>query len=248
MLLIALLRGQPPALLAASLAGWIALVVLDRTLILPAICGGAWFAPPGIELTLAMTPPGMLALAWFAMWLAMMSPLLAVPIEHVRLRSLKRRRVRAIAIFVTGYGAVWFAAAPLLAALVYAIRLAAPATMVPAFLMALVMVLVWQAAPVKQTCLNRCHRLPRLSAFGLAADSDCLRYGVTTGVWCVGTCWGFMLLPLLAGSMHLPLMAALALVAFIERARLARPARWNFLALSSLMAAPERVRSNVTAN
>jgi len=54
-LLIALLRRQPPALLAASVFGWIALLVLDRMLILPAICGGA---SAGFESTLAVTPAG----------------------------------------------------------------------------------------------------------------------------------------------------------------------------------------------
>src|SRR6266851_4635187 len=98
-LLIALLRRQPKALLAASMAGWIALVVLEEMLILPAICGGAAAGPADIQLTLALTPPGMLVLAWFAMLLAMMSPLLAAPLAHVRLRSLKRRRFRSLAMF-----------------------------------------------------------------------------------------------------------------------------------------------------
>ena len=232
-LLIALLRRQPPALLAASVFGWIALLVLDRMLILPAICGGA---STGFELTLAVTPPGVLVLAWFAMLLAMMSPLLAGPIAHVRLRSFKRRRFRSLALFLTGYGAVWFAAAPLLVAAAYAIRLLAQAIALPAFVVAAVIVLIWQAAPIKQICLNRCHRLPRLSAFGPEADVDCLCYGLATGVWCVGTCWGLMLLPLVADHLHLPVMAAVAMVALIERARLARPARWGFAVRLSLPA------------
>ena len=233
-LLIALVRRQPRALLAASLFGWIALTVLDRMLILPAICGAS-VASADIALTLAVTPPGALMLAWLATLLAMMSPLLAGPIAHVRLRSLKRRRFRALVMFLAGYGAVWLAAAPVLLALVDALRLLAQAVALPALVLAVLVMLIWQAAPAKQISLNRCHRLPRLSAFGVAADCDCLRYGAATGVWCVGTCWGFMVLPLVADSMHLPLMAVLAMIALIERARLARPARWGFSALASAL-------------
>lgn len=233
--LIALVRRQPPALLAASVLGWIALLLLDRMLIVPAICGAS-VASADIALTLAVTPPGVLVLAWFAMLLAMMSPLLVGPIAHVRLRSFKRRRFRSLAMFLIGYGAVWFAAAPLLVAAAYAIRLLVQTIALPAFVVAFVVVLIWQAAPVKQICLNRCHGLPRLSAFGTEADVDCLRYGLATGVWCVGTCWGLMLLPLLAANMHLPVMAAVAMVALIERARLARPARWGFAVPLSLLA------------
>jgi hypothetical protein len=39
------------------------------------------------------------------MLLAMMSPLLAGPIAHIRLRSFKRRRFRSLAVFLIGYGA-----------------------------------------------------------------------------------------------------------------------------------------------
>jgi predicted metal-binding membrane protein len=226
--LIALLKRQPPVLLAASLAGWIVLLALDRMLILPAICGGSSSAPADVGLTLAVNPSGLLMLAWLTMLAAMMPPLLAAPIAYLRQRSLKRRRFRAIAVFLAGYGAIWFAAAPLMLAIVHAIRLFATATRLSPFVVAISVVLIWQASPAKQHCLNRCHRLPRLSAFGAAADLDCLRYGVTTGFWCVGTCWGLMLLPLTADTMHLPLMAAAAVIIFFERSRLARPARWGF--------------------
>ena len=44
------------------------------------------------------------------MLLAMMPPLLAMPLMHVYWSSLPRRRVRALACFVGAYGSVWLAA------------------------------------------------------------------------------------------------------------------------------------------
>ena len=81
--------------------------------------------------------------------------------------------------------------------------------------------------PGRQSCLNRCHRVPRLSAFGIAADIDCLGYGMTTGVWCAGACWALMLVPLTAATMHLPVMAGISVLLIAERMRPARPVRWG---------------------
>ena len=69
----------------------------------------------------------------------------------------------------------------------------------PYFLVAAVFFigLAWQCSPAKQVCLNRCHALRELAAFGRAADTDALIFGATQGVWCAGSCWAWMLLPLL---------------------------------------------------
>ena len=226
-LLLALAKRQPPAPLAASLFGWMLIMASDSALIVPVICGGADAGASGLETTLALNAPGTLILAWLAMLLAMMPPLLAGPIAHLTLRSLKRRRFRAVAMFVAGYGALWLAAAPALVVVAIAARWFATVTGLPVLAAAAMIALGWQATPFKQLALNRCHRLPRLSAFGAKADLDCLRYGAASGVWCVGACWALMVLPLV-GEWHLPLMAAVMLIALLERSRLARPARWGF--------------------
>ena len=49
------------------------------------------------------------------MLLAMMPPLVAPPLLHVWHRSLPRRRLRAVALFVLGYACVWLTAGALLA-------------------------------------------------------------------------------------------------------------------------------------
>src|SRR5262249_60777893 len=57
----------------------------------------------------AFNPPALLMLAWCAMLLAMMPPLLREPLAHLRRRSLVRRRGRGITPLVAGYGAGWLA-------------------------------------------------------------------------------------------------------------------------------------------
>jgi predicted metal-binding membrane protein len=146
-------------------------------------------------------PAGTMAAGWAIMLVAMMLPVLSAPVRHVIQRSLAARRVRAVALFVAGYAALWLAAGvPLVAVSLAARSSASPLT--AAGLVALG-VLVWQASPLKQVCLNRLHGHPALAAFGLAADVDALRFGLWHGFWCVGSCFGVMLLPMLFPSLHL---------------------------------------------
>lgn len=220
------------SLLLASLVGWAALLGSGHWLAVPDYCGVSarhWVERgwQGLESALLFNPPARLIPAWLLMLLAMMPPLLAEPVKHLWDRSLARRRPRAIAMFAASYAAVWMgagvvltAAAVALKALVGAVWLAAPA-------LAAAIALLWQVAPAKQICLNRCHRLPRLSAFDWAADRDCLRYGLVAGSWCVGACWALMLVPLVADRAHVAAMAVGALFLLIERQTPARPAKWR---------------------
>jgi predicted metal-binding membrane protein len=206
--------------------------------VVPNFCGATasgWLAGGwrGLELSLLLNPPELLAVAWLLMLLAMMPPLLAQPIRHLWDRSLRRRRKRAVALFVAAYAAVWTLAGLVLLVAAILLRALAEARLLPSLALAIAIALLWQATPAKQTCLNRCHRLPRLSAFGLAADLDCLRYGLVAARWCVATCWALMLVPLLADGVHVLLMAVVSVLLLAERQTPARPARWS-LALPKL--------------
>jgi len=108
------------------------------------------------------------------MLLAMMPPLLAMPLMHVCWSSLPRRRVRALAYFALGYGFVWLAAGPILIALAVLLRLVTGGT-TPAFASALLIAMVWRASPWQRAALNHGHRLRRIGLFGWAADRECLR-------------------------------------------------------------------------
>lgn len=188
--------------------------------------------------------PPALALGWALMVAAMMAPLLIAPIRHVRDRSFARRRARAIALFAVGYFAVWMAAGAVLLALSPAIQHTAPESAAPLALTA-VIAMVWQFSPAKQRCLNRGHAHPQLPAFGRAADIGALRFGLTHGVWCAGSCWALMLLPLVISRGHLLAMAAVTLWLLGERLERPLPPRWSLQIPSKaarLVAAQARMR------
>src|SRR5262249_8142641 len=86
---------------------------------------------------------------------------------------------------------------------------------------------VWQASPIKQRCLNRCHSHRPLSAFGVAADRDALLMGLDHGRFCVGSCWAIMLFPMLLPEGHVAAIAAGTLLVFCERLDPARPPAWR---------------------
>jgi predicted metal-binding membrane protein len=227
-LLAPLASGAWPPLLLASLVGWIAVLVAGGSRGMPAICGmtgGAADDWRALETFLAFHPPASLVLPWLLMLLAMMPPLLAQPFVHLWRGTLRRRRWRAALVFAFGYGGIWMLAGAVLIAASVALKVLAPSWL--ALWGATALAVLWQATPAKQACLNRCHRLPALSAFGLAAERDCLRYGMSAGLWCVGACWALMLVPLVAGRLSVAAMAAVSLLMLLERLLPPRPVRWQ---------------------
>jgi predicted metal-binding membrane protein len=216
-------------LLLASLVGWVAPLASGRWLAVADFCGGSagiWLAG-GWRGALALNQPELLVLPWLLMLLAMMPPLLVRPMRHLWRRSLRRRRTRAIALFAVAYTAVWLLAGVGLLAAAIVLRGIAEAAPGAAILPAVAIALLWQATPPKQACLNFCHRLPPLATFGLAADLDCLRFGLSAALWCVGTCWALMLVPLAADGAHLALMAVASVVMLAERLAPPQSARWR---------------------
>ncbi|GAA4035733.1 hypothetical protein GCM10022409_20580 [Hymenobacter glaciei] len=193
-------------------------------------------APSGAALTragvvLQHTAAPALTWAWMGAWaimlVAMMLPTLVQPLYHIRLSCFSRRRMRASALFVAGYGVVWLAAG----AALWAVAVAVSSLETPAYLLAVgaaTAALVWQVSPLKQRCLNRGHRHGPLAAFGVRADWDALRMGLTHGGWCTGSCWAAMLLPLLLGHGHLWAMAAVSLLVFCERLDPPRTPAWRW--------------------
>jgi predicted metal-binding membrane protein len=235
--LLLLLSGlaSPPfrgPMLAAA-AGLAASLVFDVHVYLPLLCGtaadGLSFADivDRVAFLVAINRPADLALAWLAMLVAMMTPLIALPLAHVRDSSLARRRWRAAAGFLTGYFGCWFVAGiPLLAAAL-ALRWLVGSTAV-AVLAAILLALLWSASPFQQAAQNRAHRLRRIGLFGLAADRDCIAFGAILGCWCVASCWAWMLVPLFVPYGHGVAMLAVAAIVMAERLRGPGPVRWRF--------------------
>lgn len=240
-----LARVRNPVLVTSAVA-WLLLLVRPGALAhcAVAISGGAtWRA--SLQMFLAMNRPVSLAAGWVLMLVAMMTPVLIPPIRHVRLQSFSNRRVRAAALFVGGYAAIWLAASAVLLTIEVAAALFARQSY--AAVAAALAALIWQFSPARQHCLNRGHAHPALAAFGPAADHDALRFGITHGIWCVGSCWALMTF-----SMLLPLgnVAAMGAVAFlIVSEQLDQPARprWNWrlsTRLTRLIVSQIRIRLN----
>jgi predicted metal-binding membrane protein len=180
-----------------------------------------------LQMLLAMTPPASLAAGWALMLLAMMSPIVIPPLYYIRLRSFTNRRARSTALFLAGYIAIWMVAGSVLLAIELAANLLAPQSYLTAAAVVLI-ALVWQFSPIKQRCLNRCCAYPVLSAFGVAADFDALRFGLTHGVWCAISCWALMLGPMLLQRGHVMAMAIVTLLIFSERLEGPAPLCWRW--------------------
>lgn len=167
---------------------------------------------------------------WLAMMAAMMAPLLMAPIRHACERSLPRRRWRAAALFTAGYLAVWMAVGVVLMAVAQA---AGSGWKYGA--LAIVLAMLWQMSPAKQRCLNRCHAHPALAAFGFEADVDALGFGWTHGLWCAGSCWALMLVPMMVSRGHLMVMAAVSVWLFAEQLERPGPPSWRLRGLGKAL-------------
>lgn len=199
-------------LLAAAGAAWLALALAPG----PAAHG---------SMHAASGTPASLAAHALLMFAAMMLPLSAAPVRHVRDRSLASRRGRAVALFLAGYALPWIAAGVVLLAAAGWVAAAGPAV-APA--LAGAAVAAWQCSPRKQHFLNRCHAHPALAAFGAKADLDALRFGVSHAWWCMGSCAALMLLPMLFTRGHLAAMAVVTLWLAGERLEKPLPPRWRW--------------------
>ena len=208
---------------------------------LPAFCGAdtarlllalGWH--DALELALALNPPARLLADWALMLLAMMPPLLAVPLMHVWRSSLPRRRVWALANFALGYVSVWMMAGPILIGLALLLQLVAGERAL-AFAGALLLATLWSASPWQRIALNRGHRLSWIGLFGWAADRDCLTFGVIHAVWCIASCWAWMLAALAVAWWHIPAMIFAAVVMLSERLAAPDRPRWRLPAFLSLL-------------
>jgi len=216
-------RAGPPWPPGRGLAagGWLVLTLSARGIAFAPLCG-AWFSPAtSLSLLLALNPLPSATLGWLVMLLAMLPPLLVLPMVEIWRGSLHRNRVAKCGLFVLGYGAVWLAAG--LPALVW---LALAQAMPQSLLVAILATLLWQVSPWRQSCLNACHNQRRLSAFGRAALGDALREGARLGGWCVLTGLPLMTLAMMGGAMSVTAMFLATLALTIERLLPPAAPRW----------------------
>ncbi|MDJ0460661.1 DUF2182 domain-containing protein [Streptomyces sp. H27-C3] len=175
--------------------------------------------------TMGMSLPLFLAL-WLAMMIAMMLPSVA-PVAITWVRGISRQsagavRVGRIAQFTGGYLLAWtafgllvYAALGVTGRLVDDHATAARWIGAGAFLLAG----LYELGPLKHICLRHCRspmgQLLRYASFRPWARD--LRVGAHHGLFCVGCCWGLMLVLVPLGVMNIVAMAALAVVIFAEK-------------------------------
>ncbi|CAM3903012.1 hypothetical protein D3C81_270780 [compost metagenome] len=218
-----------PVLLATAGFGLALSIYSDASTEGPAFCvatnGLSVFTswPAVLQAELAVNPIHRILAGWLLMLLTMMPPLLAMPLMHVWRSSLPNRRIRASAGFLLGYCAPWMAAGLVLSALALLLQI----TVVDnALAIALLIALLWSASPWHRAALNRSHQPRRIGLFGGAADRDCLVFGMTHGAYCIGSCWAWMLVPVVSGAWHIPMMLFTGVIMLAERFTPPGPARW----------------------
>lgn len=220
---MALRAGPWRALFLASALAWAVTLALGTPVPLLALCGAGSLdigrGVGAIAAGLALVDLRELGLGWIIMIAAMMAPLLADPIVHVRQRSLRRRRRRAVFLLCLGYVAVWMLCGIPLFALVVGLHAGLPAGLaLPA---ALVVMALWLVSPLRTLALQRCHRRYPLRLSGMGADLDCFAHGLRTGGACAASCWPVMVAAMLAPLHHLA-MALAGVLLWLERSRVLR--------------------------
>ena len=165
---------------------------------------------------------------WAVMMVAMMLPSAAPMILlHARIdrAPTDARRLAHTLLFSLAYVLVWagFAAAAAFAqALLIDLDMisAAGLSLGDRAVAAAVLVgaALYQLSPAKAACLDQCrspiHFVMRYWSPGVAGT---MRLGLLHGAYCVGCCWGLMLLLFVAGVMNLAWVALVAAVVFLEK-------------------------------
>lgn len=201
------LTPQASVLLIAAAIAWVAIIAWSQSM-------GTLSGDMGLEL------PAFLV-AWTVMMAAMMLPSVA-PVASLYSRSIVRQRARRLALFTAGYLVVW-AAAGVLAYAIGALvaRMAAPDAAIgtAAGVGAYLACGLYQLSPLKYRCLRHCRSALSLffkysSYQGSLRD---LRVGVHHGAYCLGCCWGLMVVLLALGAMSVVPMLVLAVVVLAEK-------------------------------
>jgi predicted metal-binding membrane protein len=165
-------------------------------------------------------------LLWVVMMAAMMFPSVApmalIWIRTVAARPRTQERVLGISSFLAGYLCAWATfGAGVYVVLLGAGKLADDAPTAARWVGSAIFAVaaVYQLSPLKGACLRHC-RTPVGSLFHYASyrgPARDLRVGMHHGLYCVGCCWGLMIVLVAVGAMNVLAMVALAGVILIEK-------------------------------
>jgi predicted metal-binding membrane protein len=165
---------------------------------------------------------------WVVMMVAMMFPAVAPVVSFFDSLSLKRREAGLPAaptwLFLAGYLAVWSLfglGAYLLSLIVPAVGMMATGLRMDNPLAAgfvLIVAGLYQLSPLKQVCLKHCRSPLSIILHGWRdGPSGAFRMGFVHGAYCLGCCWGLMLVLFAVGLMNLLWMIILTIVIFAEK-------------------------------
>lgn len=164
----------------------------------------------------------MCAVMMAAMMLPSAAPMILLYATIVRRRQNPSRL--SVAIFVSGYVAVWIAfsaAAVLLQFGLERVALLSPMMQMTSVALAGIVLIaagLYQWTPLKQSCLRRCRSpLDFIMTEWREGDTGALVMGLRHGLFCVGCCWLLMLLLFVGGVMNLAWIAALAVFVLVEK-------------------------------
>ena len=230
------------ALTAAVALAWAWLLAWDMPMGEPmAAMPGMTMAPEPWSAAYLLPTLAMWALMMVAMMLPAAAPMILL---HARIdRGTSAQSARDSALFALCYLVVWAAFSALAAAAQAALidsgavasaNLALGDRVLSAAL--LLVAAAWQLTPAKAACLDQCQSpIQFVLRYWRPGAGGAVRLGLIHGLFCLGCCWGLMLLLFVGGVMNLAWVALLAAVVLAEK--IAPPAwrigRWLAAALAA---------------
>ena len=151
---------------------------------------------------------------WIGAWTVMMAAMMLPSTSPLVLLYARQSTAASSTLLTAGYVAVWAGVG--LAAYGIDMRLPDPSNRVVGAV--LIGAGLYQLTPLKTACLKRC-RNPAdfLVTHWRRGRVGALRLGVEHGAYCVGCCWALMGVLVVAGSMSLAWVVAIALVVAAEK-------------------------------
>jgi predicted metal-binding membrane protein len=151
---------------------------------------------------------------WIGAWTVMMAAMMLPSTSPLVLLYARQSTATSSTLLTAGYVAVWAGVG--LAAYGIDMRLPDPSNRVVGAV--LIGAGLYQLTPLKTACLKRC-RNPAdfLVTHWRRGRVGALRLGVEHGAYCVGCCWALMGVLIVAGSMSLAWVVAIALVVAGEK-------------------------------
>ena len=212
---------------SAGLAGPRPGLAAREAAVLLILAAGAWAATVTIARGMSgMTGTMGLGLAafvaiWTLMMAAMMLPSVA-PAAALYARTVQSHRTVRLAGMVAGYLAVWAAAglpAYGLAWMTGSLTGQHPSVAHVLAIVTFAVVGAYQLSPLKDRCLAHCRSpLALLLHYGsYRGRSRDLRVGLHHGGYCLGCCWGLMVILIAVGVMNLVAMVGLAALVLVEK-------------------------------